>query len=166
MKGVGPGKVHVTETTSQLVLSNIATSRGQGVTRQVEDLTNLRPLTILERMDVLRTPNGAIEYIAAIMGTFADIADRQYAKAGKPLRIVTIPPLSPDTPDDIRNNPSLLAAFYHGVKSGGVQIDLVSAPAYFRGKAESGKGYELRPDRAHFMDLLVYDHLPMLGDGP
>ncbi|MFI6823507.1 hypothetical protein ACIBJE_21515 [Micromonospora sp. NPDC050187] len=54
--GYGPGKVHY----------------NTGVVRQIESRGYLPEQELLERIEILHTPEGSIKYIAAIMGAFAD----------------------------------------------------------------------------------------------
>lgn len=61
----GPGKVHY---------RNYHFSEGDPVAKQVEEWGYLPRHTMLQRKAILATDAGAIEYIAAIMGAYADVA--------------------------------------------------------------------------------------------
>jgi hypothetical protein len=79
----GPGKVHIDTT----------------VVNQIEARRYLPIQGVWERRSILNTPEGAIKYIAAIMGAYADVADR-----------VT----NHDPHKDIRNNVPVLVNLYQG----------------------------------------------------
>jgi hypothetical protein len=64
----GPGKVHYK--------ANRLFGEGRPIAKQVEERGYLAPRTVRSRRRVLRAPEGAITYIAAIMCAYADIADR------------------------------------------------------------------------------------------
>jgi hypothetical protein len=70
IRGVGPGKVHVYEDITKLDPFTAAV--------QIEGLGPPYPgeKTLAQRIEVLRTPEGAITYIAAIMSITVDIAGR------------------------------------------------------------------------------------------
>ncbi|MFK4267191.1 hypothetical protein [Streptomyces milbemycinicus] len=58
---IGPGKVHI----------------DTSVVKQIEERRYLPHRGLFEREAILATPEGSIEYIAAIMGAMADVTDRE-----------------------------------------------------------------------------------------
>ncbi|MFD5384397.1 hypothetical protein ACFWMG_05370 [Streptomyces sp. NPDC127074] len=77
---IGPGKVHI----------------DTAVVKQIEDRGYLPRRGLFEREAKLATPEGSIQYIAAIMGAYADVADKE-GRHG-----------------NIRNRPEILSDLFQG----------------------------------------------------
>ncbi|HEY1966728.1 MAG TPA: hypothetical protein VGH89_02170 [Pseudonocardia sp.] len=117
-RGVGPGKVHYK--------SKYVFGEGLPVAKQIEVAGYLPPQTIASRKRLLRSPEGAIQYIGAIMCAYADIG----AQCGFP---------------DLRTRRDLiLTQPYHGVRRIGPLTELDS----WRGALLQHKerGTSLRPE--------------------
>ena len=67
-RSVGPGKVHYK--------SKRFLGEGRPVAKQIELAGYLPPQNVASRKRILRTPEGAIAYIAAIMSAYADIGNQ------------------------------------------------------------------------------------------
>jgi hypothetical protein len=146
LRGVGPGKVHLSDNPLDVLWGS---GRGSGVARQIEDRGGLfRQRTVSERKELLKNPYNAIDYIAAILGEYAKIAYQEYAKAKK------------DVPADGPHgkNAALLCNFYQGLKPpgwGDTYLDLDNADKYFADKAANGGAYKLRSDPREHTDAWV-----------
>ncbi len=101
-RAVGPGKVHVFDNFPYVSHTTSPAAFVEGNTRYAPTIPASPLADDLEwRTAILKTPKGAITYIAAIMNAYAtevEIANRT-TKAGFPA---------------IRNNPGVLAALYNG----------------------------------------------------
>jgi hypothetical protein len=108
-------------------------------------------------MEKLKSPQVSIQYIAAILGSYVNIAKDEYTRLGKAL-----PRTGPHS-----DNAPLLANFYQGLtfKSGphaGKFVDLMNAHDYFADKARTNADYKLRTDPEKDMDAWVEKELEYL----
>lgn len=126
-RAVGPGKPHIWE------------FRGTSAVDEVEEMGDLPDRDDDQQREVLKTPAGASEYIAAIMGAFADIS------AGYGLQI--------------RNDPGVLATIYHGWRPSMWKEHMEDKTAAH----PQGTSWP-RPVVANPMGIWVDEHLPYLEE--
>lgn len=127
-RAVGPGKPHVWEFS------------GTSAVDEVEERGNRMPEADDERQEeLLKTPSGAAQYIAAIMGDFADTS----ASHGL----------------EIRNDPGVLATIYHGWRPSEWEEHMKN-----KAKSHAAGTPWPRPVVANPMGIWVDEHLPYLEE--